>query len=287
MKLRVASVAWKIRPPRGDSDYFAHFYDLVSEAHGEGAEVVVFPELHVLEMLPLAPMVKEADAAKYLVQYADAIEEWLQRISDSSGLTIIGGSHFKELSGGIRNVCAIAQPGQNVILAEKNNLTRYESDVWDLVGGSGLPRLPNALGVTICYDCEFPEAGRALANEGVMVQCVPSWTESQRGFQRVRWSCLARSVENQLFTVHAALVGDLGREPVPATYGSSAIICPSVDPFPMSAILRETDLNEEGVVVADLDFEMLARAREQGEVTNWKDRNASDWKITRDDKSSA
>ena len=283
MKLRVAAVAWKIRPTRGDADYFAHFYDLVSEAHGEGADVVVFPELHVLEMLPLAPNVKEIDAAKYLVQYAEAIEGWVQRISDSSGLIIVGGSHFKEIDGGIRNVSAISVPGKAPILAEKNNLTGYEIDAWDLANGQGLVRLPLNLGVTICYDCEFPEAGRALAEAGALVQCVPSWTETQRGFQRVRWSCLARAIENQIFTVHSALVGDLGKPPVPVTYGSSAIIAPSIDPFPAAAILRETPMNEEGVIVADLDFDSLAEAREEGEVTNWKDRARSDWQVTRYD----
>ncbi len=48
MSLRVASVAWKIRRNRSDGGYFAHWHDLVSEAHDEGAKVVVFPALHLL-----------------------------------------------------------------------------------------------------------------------------------------------------------------------------------------------------------------------------------------------
>ncbi len=279
MKMRVASVAWKIRPVRGDSDYFGHFYDLVEEAHAEGAEVVVLPELHVLELLPLAPTVRELDSAIYLAQYADAIEGWIKRISKSSGLIIVGGSHFRETEEGIKNVCAIGIPGEEIILAEKNNLTVYEQDAWDILPGQGLVTLPRGLGVTICYDSEFPEASRALSNAGALIQCVPSWTETQRGYQRVRWACLSRAVENQIFTIHASLVGSLGREPVPFTYGSSAIICPSVEPFPVEAILRETPLNEEGVVVADLDFDMLHEAREDGEVANWKDRAKSDWVV--------
>jgi predicted amidohydrolase len=279
LKMRVASVAWKIRPVRGDSDYFGHFYDLVEEAHDEGAEVVVLPELHVLEMLPLAPSVRELDAAIYLAQYADAIEGWIRRISEVSGLIIVGGSHFREHEGGIKNVCAIGVPGEPLVIAEKNNLTSYEQDAWDIVAGHGLVSLPKKLGVTICYDSEFPEASRALAEAGALVQCVPSWTETQRGFQRVRWSCLSRAIENQIFTIHSSLVGDLGRDPVPMTFGSSAIICPSVDPFPVEAILRETPLHEEGVVVADLDFDVLQEARESGEVTNWNDRAKHEWTV--------
>ena len=279
MKIRVACAAWKLRPARRDSNYFAHFYDLVSEAHDEGASLIVVPELHVLELLPTAPDLYPEKAAKYLVQFSAAIEEWIQRISDSSGMVIVGGSHFKETSAGIKNVCAIGIPGHGVVLAEKNKLTVYERDIWDIQPGVGLARLPSSLGVTICYDSEFPEAGRVLAEAGTLIQCVPSWTETKRGFQRVRWSCQARAVENQIFVLHSSLVGDLGREPVPHTFGSSAIIAPSVEPFPVHPILRETELNEEGVLLADLDMDQLQEAREDGEVTNWMDRAADSWNL--------
>lgn len=283
MKLRIAAAAWKIRLARrmrGDSAYFGHMHDLVSAAHDAEAQVVVLPELHVLELLHLASEVSERNSAKYLVQYASAVEEWLDRISDLSGLIIVGGSHFKETSEGIKNVCAVGVPGAATILCEKNNLTAYEKDVWNIVPGRGLSRLPHSMGVTVCYDSEFPEAGRALAEAGMLVQCVPSWTETQRGFQRVRWSCLARAVENTTFVVHSSLIGDLGREPAPASYGSSAIIAPSADPFPIEAVLAETPLNEEGIVVADLDFDLLQQARTLGEVRNWADRNQGAWTVT-------
>src|SRR3569832_94081 len=127
--------------------------------------------------------------------------------------------------------------------------------MWQRVPGQNLIRMHDSrLGVTICYDSEFPESGRALAEEGVLVQCVPAFTETQRGFQRVRWSCRARAIENQNFVVHASLVGSLGREPAPSTYGSSAILTPSIEPFPIEAVLAETELGEEGVIVADLDL---------------------------------
>ncbi len=282
MKLRVAVAAWKLRPSKGDSDYFGHFHDLVSEAHDEGAEVVVFPELHQLELLPLVPDLEEHDAAKFLVQYDEAIEGWIKRISDSSGLIIVGGSHFKNTPQGIKNVCAIGIPGYEVVIAEKNNLTTYERDFWQIERGQGLARLPKKLGVTICYDAEFPEAARILAESGVMVHCVPAWTETQQGFQRVRWSCLARAIENQYYVIHSSLVGSIGYEPAPYSFGTSAIIAPSVEPFPAAAILRETLFNEEGLIVADLDFQLLAQARTAGAVSNWSDRHAGQWDLAQE-----
>ena len=284
MNLRVASVAWKIRRNRGDGGYFAHWHDLVSAAHDEGAQAVVFPELHLLELLPLAKEVKPHDSAEYLVQYEAAMEEWIARIADSSGMVIVGGSHFKRVGEGIENVCAVGIPGEGVRLQPKNNLTVYEREAWKLQPGRGLAKLPQDLGVNVCYDVEFPGAARALAEAGMKVLCVPSWTETQRGFQRVRWSCLARSVELGVFVVHASLVGDLDREPVPWTFGSSMIAAPSVDPFPVEAILRETPLGEEGVIVADLDLVKLEVARAYGEVRNWDDRDKGDWTVGQEEK---
>ena len=48
----------------------------------------------------------------------------------------------------------------------------------------------------------------------------------------------------------------------------------------MEAILRETPLNEEGVVVADLDYDALEASRTKGEVTNWSDRNTGQWVVS-------
>jgi predicted amidohydrolase len=275
--MRVAATAWKLRPARSDSRYFAHAYDLISEAHDEGAQVVVLPELHCMELLQLEPSVKEQNSAKYLAQYAEGIEDWIKRISDSSGLTIIGGSHFRTTDHGIKNVCAIGIPGEDLVIVEKNKLTAYEQQVWELAPGSGLRKLPHHLGVLICYDSEFPEAGRALAESGVKALCVPAWTETIQGFWRVRYSCLARAIENQMFVIHSSLVGGIGYEPAPFSHGSAAILAPSIETLPAGPIIRETAENEEGIVIADLDFSVLDQARLQGAVTNWIDRDASTW----------
>jgi predicted amidohydrolase len=281
--IRIAAVAWKLRDVRSDSEFFGHFYDLVNYAHGEGAQVVVLPELLALELLNIERDLPDRKAAKYLAQYAGAIEDWLARISCSSGMTLVGGSYFKETPEGIVNMCAVADPARGLAVAAKNNLTTYERKVWKLNPGKGLVKAHDPrIGVTICYDSEFPESGRALAEEGVLVQCVPAFTETQRGFQRVRWSCLARAIENQNFVVHASLVGSLGREPVPESYGSSAIIAPSIEPFPVNAVLAETTLGEEGVIVADLDLSMLDQARDSGDVRNWNDRHSGDWLLRRE-----
>ncbi|MEA2552112.1 MAG: hypothetical protein QOJ65_288 [Fimbriimonadaceae bacterium] len=281
MTYKVAVVSWKLRPVAGDGDFFAHLFDFVNEAHTSGANVLVLPELYVLELIQLEPEVREVDVPKYLAQYGDVLEEWLQRISESSGMIIVGGSHFKAGPKGIKNVCAVAHPQLGIATTEKNNLTHYEQEIWGLIRGSGLTMMPDArIGVTICYDSEFPESGRALAEHGVLLQCVPAYTETEHGFSRVRYSSHARAVENQIFVAHSSLVGNIGREPVPSTFGTSAILSPTIEPFPASGVLAETVPDDDGIAIAEIDFEKLVEARQLGDVRNWHDRTNSDWRFT-------
>lgn len=280
MSIRVAAVNWKLREIKSDGEFFSHFYDLVERAHSAGAAVIVVPELMVLELLHLEPDLHETKVPRYLAQFSQAIEEWVQRISENSGLVLVGGSHFKETPDGIVNACAVGHPSLGLVIAEKNNLTQYEKEVWGLHPGNKLIKVPDRrVGVTICYDSEFPEAGRALAEEGVTIQCVPAYTETKHGFNRVRYSCHARSVENQVYVIHSSLVGNLGREPIASTSGSSAILCPPVHQFPETGVLSETWFDEEDIAIADLDMDLLEEARRTGDVRNWYDRDSSDWPV--------
>lgn len=279
MTVRVAAVNWKLRSVRSDGEFWNHAYEFIEQADDHGAQLVVLPELFSLELLYLEPKLREKDGPAYLVQYWDDIVNWLSRIAQNSGMAIVGGSHFHETEDGYYNISPIAFPDGNVYLQVKNKLTVYERSDWSLLSGQGVQPLPGRLGVSVCYDSEFPEGVRTLAENGTLIHAVPAWTETRRGFQRVRWSCLARAVENQIFTIHSSLVGDIGKEPIPESYGTSAIIAPSIAPFPMEAVLAESKLNEDDVIVAGLDIDALFAARNEGEVTNWRDRDASSWEL--------
>ncbi|MER3496088.1 MAG: hypothetical protein C4321_01485, partial [Chloroflexota bacterium] len=180
LRIRAAAAAWRIRPIRSDANFFGHIHDLVSQAYDEGAQLLVLPELFCLELLQLEPMLDQSKSPAYLLQYAAAIEEWLVRIAQNSGLVIVGGSHFKKGAGEeIVNTCPIAFPDGTLIFQPKNNLTGYEREKWGLARTTQLQGLPAPLGTLVCYDSEFPEAARRLAEGGAQVLCVPSWTEER------------------------------------------------------------------------------------------------------------
>lgn len=264
--MKVAAISWAVRTIRTEQDFFDHLRSLIERA-GD-ADLIVLPELPVLELLSLHPDATGREVPRALEQYAARYEAELAVLEDEVGAQIVGGSHIRDN----RNVCRFS--GTDI---DKRVLTQWEAVEWGLDAGRPGSMHRGAVGVTICYDCEFPASGRALAEAGVRVQCIPSYTETRRGFQRVRWCAQARAIENQVFVVHASLVGSLGREPVPSTYGSSAILTPSVEPFPESAVLAETPFGEESVALAKLDIDELLLARQTGDVRNWEDRDKGVW----------
>lgn len=277
--MRIAAAAWRLRSIASPNEFESHVGEFFLSARAAGADWLVLPELPVLELLALRADLDLPSTAHYMADFADPYEALLKRLVHETGVRVIGGSHLRREGNAIFNVAMIVD-GEDVRYQPKNMLTGFEAAPWGLEVRQGLVRNKDArIGVLVCYDSEFPEAGRALAESGVTVLAVPSFTETRHGFQRVRWSCLARAVENQVFVVHASLVGDLGREPVPSTSGTSAVLTPSHSPFPESALLAETEPGAEGLAVADLDFAALAECRATGDVRNWDDRSRSAWRI--------
>lgn len=258
--LTIAAVSFPVGRSRSFDEFLVRVGRVVRQAHQRGAEWVVLPEFAILDGIGHDPA-SDAHAPVYVA--------YLQDLARSFGVTIIGGSHIERRDDKLVNTCAVVS-SERVTRVDKYVMTQWESAEWGLAPG-GPPTVVGGVGVSVCYDSEFPELIRPLAEAGALVLAVPFFTETRHGYQRVRWSGQARAIENQIFVVQAALVGSLGGEPVPSTYGRSAILAPSVNPFPESCVLAETPLNRPGMAVATLDFEMLAEARETGDVRNWND----------------
>jgi predicted amidohydrolase len=110
------------------------------------------------------------------------------------------------------------------------------------------------IGMSICYDVRFPQLYRALAKGGANVLTAPAAFTKQTG--ETHWHVLqrARAIENGAFVISAAHGGhhDDGRD----TYGHSIV----VDPW--GRIVAESG-TEPGILVADIDLEESAKARQR------------------------
>ncbi len=279
--MRVAACNWEIASLRHRDEFYDRLFAVGTSALKDGVDLLVLPECIVLELASLYPDLTGPDLMVRIAEEADRFEQAISKMASEIG-AVIGGSHFRVRdSDHVEHFSRFAADGV-VCDQPKNVMTQFERHEWRLQRGRGLfpaSFLGRTVGTLVCYDSEFPSATRALVEAGAELVCVPAYTETRRGFQRVRWSCQARALENQIYVIHASLIGSFGREPIPTTFGSSAILCPSVRPFPESAVLAETPLNQPGLAIADLDFDMLAACREDDDVRNWHDRNEGDWTV--------
>ena len=153
---------------------------------------------------------------------------------------------------------------------DKQIMTRFERDPWDVSSGGPLKIFETALGkigVLICYDSEFPLLGRALSECDVILS--PSCTEALSGYWRVRLGSMARALENQCVTAMASLCGTTGwSEAVGVTTGMGGIFSPPDVGFPQTGVIAEGQMNTPGWTYGEADLDAIANVRADGRVLN-------------------
>lgn len=153
-------------------------------------------------------------------------------------------------------------------------MTPFEQD-WGIAPGGPLRVFDTALGrigITICYDSEFPLLARAMAEAGAELVLVPSCTERISGYHRVRTAATARALENQIATVMSPTIGDALWSPaVDRNTGAAGIFVPSEPTVSDAGVLAEGALNEPRWVAATIDLQRLEELRSSGEMRNYGD----------------
>lgn len=274
--MTVAVVSWEVRPTATWDEYESRLLSVLNEC--ADADLIVLPECVMLDLCGAAMQESPRAQVSRLAQLSSRYLTMLDLFAQNSGAIIVGGTHFDSVDQGVTHCTSLHRPDQPTVIQPKNVLTQFEIEDWGIVPATGLAStFPADLGVLVCYDSEFPEAGRAWAERGCRLLVVPAFTETEHGFNRVRTGCLARALENQMLVVHASLVGGLGAEPVPSTYGCSAIYGPMIPPFPPTGIVAESPLNQAHILKVDVNLDQVDQARTTGDVRNWEDRHRSEW----------
>ncbi|MGY6412223.1 MAG: carbon-nitrogen hydrolase family protein [Alkalilacustris sp.] len=275
---RIAAAAWPIDWHEDWDSYAAKLEAGVAWAAGQGAELLVFPEYGLMELASLGGAEVAADLEGSLVEVAGhraAVDALHDRLARAHGVHVLGASG--PVFDGPRpvNRATLFSPDGVLGHQDKQIMTRFEAEEWDVRPGGPLQVFDTALGrlgVLICYDAEFPLLGRALAEAGAEILLVPSATETHAGFTRVRVGGMARALENQCAVVHAPTVGAAPWCPaLDMNVGRAAIYGPPDRGWPETGILAESALNEAGWAVADVDLAAIAEVRRAGGVLNWRD----------------
>ncbi len=158
-------------------------------------------------------------------------------------------------------------------------MTRWESEEWLISPRESLKVFETDFGrlaIAICYDVEFPEIARVAARAGAHILIVPSCTDDRQGFLRVRYCAHARTIENQMYVIHACTVGSLPMVPaVSLNYGQASILTPSDFPFARDGILAEGVPNQESMVIGELNLATIIESRQTGTVLPLRDSQRS------------
>jgi deaminated glutathione amidase len=180
---------------------------------------------------------------------------------------ILGGSIIaeSETPGKFYNTSTLFNP-QGELIATYRKIHLFDIDITGNVSANESNRiLPgdqiitaevdgHKVGLTICYDLRFPELYRLLALEGAEIMFVPAAFTEFTGKDHWHTLLKARAVENQCFVVAPGQFGPHGEGK--KCYGHSL----AVDPW--GTFLADAP-NQEGVVIAELDFDYLNKIRTQ------------------------
>lgn len=129
------------------------------------------------------------------------------------------------------------------------------------------------IGVVICYDVEFPELTRLMAQDGMQILFVPFMTDTQNAYSRVRVCAQARAIENECYVAIAGSVGNLPRvHNMDIQYAQSAVFTPCDFAFPNDGKRSEATPNTEMILISDVDLNLLNELHTYGAVRNLRDR---------------
>jgi predicted amidohydrolase/GNAT superfamily N-acetyltransferase len=283
--VRVASVQYQQRLVGSFEEFMKNVEYFVDVTSDYRSDFVVFPELFTLQLLVLEKKkMTPAESLLALTAYTDRFVEAMKALAVSYNINIIGGSHPTLYENGdVKNVAYVFLRDGQVHTQEKLHPTPSEKHWWNVKGGDSISSIMTdcgPIGVMVCYDSEFPEVARRLADEGCRLLFVPFCTDNRQGYLRVRYCSQARAIENQCYVVMSGNVGNLPNvENMDINYAQSCILTPCDFPFARDGVAAETTENVETVAVADLDLGALSWARAEGSVRNLRDRRFDLYKL--------
>ncbi len=217
----IATAAYPLDPVASFDAYAAKQDHWAARAAAQGAGLLVFPEYGRMELAALEGPAIAGDLAASLRavdRHTARANDLVARLARKYRLHILAASG-PVFDGRDRPVNRATLFGPKGVIGhqDKQVMTRFERETWDVGPGGPLRVFDTALGkigILICYDAEFPLLGRALAEAGAEILLVPSCTDTEAGYARVRIGAMARALENQCVVVQSPTVGAApGRPP--------------------------------------------------------------------------
>lgn len=283
--VRLGLIQWQMRPYNGLDDLMQQVEYFIDSVSAYRSDFAVFPEFFNAPLMAKFNHMHEPQAIRELAGYTKVIVEKLQQLSISYNINIISGSMPEVVDDALYNVGYLCRRDGSLERYEKIHVTPDEAKVWGMQKGNKLQTFETdsgKIGVLICYDSEFPELSRLLADEGMDILFIPFLTDTQNGYSRVRLCAQARAIENECYVAISGSVGNLPNvSNMDIQYAQSAVFTPCDFSFPSNGIKAEATTNTEMILVADVDLGLLRELHSFGAVKNLKDRRKDFYDVIR------
>lgn len=274
--VRLGLIQWQMRLYKDLEELMQQAEYFVDAVSAYRSDFALFPEFFNAPLMADNNHLPESEAIRELAKYTPIIVQKFSELAIAYNINIITGSMPELKDGLLYNVGYICKRDGTTDRYEKLHVTPDEAKVWGMQGGNELKTFDTdcgKIGVLICYDSEFPELSRILAEEGMDILFIPFLTDTQNGYSRVRHCAQARAIENECYVAIAGSVGNLPKvNNMDIQFAQSMVFTPCDFSFPANGIKAEATTNTEMILIADVDLDLLKDLNQFGSVRNLKDR---------------
>jgi len=274
--IRLGLIQWQMRSYKNLDDLMQQAEFFIDSVSGYRSDFALFPEFFNAPLMAENNHLKESDAIRELAKHTEGIVQKFSELAISYNINIITGSMPEIKNDLLYNVGYLCKRDGTTERYEKLHVTPDEARVWGMQGGSSFKTFDTdcgKIGILICYDTEFPELSRLLADDGMDILFVPFLTDTQNAYSRVRHCAQARAIENECYVAIAGSVGNLPRvNNMDIQYAQSMVFTPCDFSFPANGIKAEATPNAEMILIADVDIDLLRELNQFGSVKNLRNR---------------
>lgn len=274
--VRLGLIQWQMRLYNDLDEMFKQVEFFIDSISAYKSDFALLPEFFNGPLLAEFNHLDEAAAMRAVAQYTPEIKNRFRDLAIRYNVNIITGSMPGIEAGKLKNLGYLCHRNGNIDQYEKIHVTPDEVKFWGMSGGRSVKVFDTdagRIGILICYDVEFPELPRLLADEGMEILFVPFLTDTQNAYNRVRYCAQARAIENECFVAITGSIGNLPKvENMDIQYSQAAVFTPCDFAFPSNGIKSEATANAEMILIADVDISLLYELHLKGSVRNLNDR---------------
>lgn len=274
--VRLGLVQWQMRPYKDLKALLQQVEFFVDSLSAYKSDFALFPEFFNAPLMAAYNHLNESEAIRKLAENSEELVQEFSKLAVSYNINIITGSMPELVDNVLYNTGYLCRRDGSVDSFEKLHITPNEEKFWGIKGGNKLQTYDTdcgKIGILICYDVEFPELSRLLADEGMKILFVPYLTDTQNAYSRVRYCAQARAIENECYVAIAGSVGNLPNvHNMDIQYAQSMVFTPCDFAFPTNGIRSEATPNTEMILIADVDIDLLNELHDYGSVKILKDR---------------